>query len=117
MRLRSIITGAVGGFASGLTGVGGGTVMVPLLTGLLGMPQHRAHATSLFIVIFVGLSAVSLYVVRGEIEWPLAAALAVGGIAGAQVGTRLMYRLPDRGLRAVFATFLLAMGLRLLVLG
>lgn len=117
MRVRAVITGALGGFASGLTGVGGGTVMVPLLTSLLGMSQHRAHATSLFIVIFVALSAVTLYAVRGEIDWPLAAALAVGGVMGAQLGTRVMHRLPDRELRIAFAVFLLIVGLRLLVLG
>lgn len=116
-RIRAAITGAVGGFTSGLTGIGGGTVMVPLLTGFLKMPQHRAHATSLVIVIFAALSAVTQYLTRDEIDWSLAAALAVGAVVGAQIGARTMHSMPERTLRLVFAVFLLFVGIRLLVWG
>jgi uncharacterized protein len=116
-RVRALLTGAVGGFASGLTGIGGGTVMVPLLTGLLRMPQHRAHATSLVIVIFAAIAASSQYIMRGEVRWGLVLALTIGAVVGAQIGTRIMHRVPERELRMVFAVFLLAIGIRLLVFG
>ncbi|MBT5774061.1 MAG: sulfite exporter TauE/SafE family protein [Dehalococcoidia bacterium] len=116
-RIRAIITGAVGGFTSGMTGIGGGTVMVPLLTGYLKMTQHRAHATSLVIVIFAAASASYWYVARGDIKWELAAALAVGAVVGAQIGARTMHSMPERKLRLVFAVFLLVVGVRLLVWG
>ncbi|TAK61977.1 MAG: hypothetical protein EPO22_07900, partial [Dehalococcoidia bacterium] len=48
--VRSVLTGVAGGAFSGLTGVGGGAVMVPLLTGPLRLSQHRAHGTSLAII-------------------------------------------------------------------
>jgi len=116
-RTRAALTGLVGGFASGLTAIGGGTVMVPLLTGLMRLPQHRAHATSLVIVIFAALSAVSQYILRGEVDWPLAAALTVGGVVGAQLGARVMSALPELQLRFAFAVFLVVVGARLLVFG
>jgi uncharacterized membrane protein YfcA len=116
-RARAIFTGAVGGFTSGLTGIGGGTVMVPLLTGLLKMPQHRAHATSLVIVIFAALAAVSQYLVRDQVDWGLVAGLTVGAVVGAQIGARTMHALPERQLRMVFAVFLILVGVRLLVFG
>ncbi|MDA0353543.1 MAG: sulfite exporter TauE/SafE family protein [Chloroflexi bacterium] len=116
-RPRALITGAIGGFTSGLTGIGGGTVMVPLLTGFLKMGQHKAHATSLVIVIFAALSAVTQYIRRGEVEWHLAAALTVGAVVGAQIGARTMHSLPERQLRLIFAVFLLVVGVRLLVWG
>lgn len=116
-RGRAILTGAVGGFASGLTGIGGGTVMVPLLTGLLGMTQRRAHATSMVIVIFAAIAAVAQYIGRGEVKWGLAGALIIGGVVGAQIGARALHRIPDRELRLVFSIFLLAVGVRLLVFG
>lgn len=116
-RTRALITGAVGGFVSGLTGIGGGTVMVPLLTGFLKMRQHRAHATSLVIVIFAALSAVIAYVARGDVDFGLALALAAGAIVGAQIGARTMHSMPERQLRLVFAVFLLFVGVRLLVWG
>ena len=114
---RAIATGTVGGFISGLTGIGGGTVMVPLLTGILRVPQHRAHATSLVVVIFAAAAALVLYVGRGDIDWAMAAAVAVGGVAGGQVGARAMHRVPEVRLRALFALFLIAVGVRLLVFG
>lgn len=116
-RVRDVFTGGVGGFASGLTGIGGGTVMVPLLTGLLGMTQRRAHATSLIIVIFAALAAVSQYILRDEVDWGLAVALTVGAVVGAQIGTRIMHAVPDRPLRMIFAVFLLIVGIRLIVFG
>ncbi len=116
-RARGIVTGAIGGFVSGLTGIGGGTVMVPLLTGFLRLPQHRAHATSLVIVIFAAGAALTLYMSRGDVDWPMAAAAAGGGIVGGQIGARAMHRVPELKLRAIFALFLLAVGVRLLVLG
>ncbi|MPZ99404.1 MAG: TSUP family transporter [Dehalococcoidia bacterium] len=116
-RMRAAVTGLVGGFASGLTGIGGGTVMVPLLTGLMRMPQHRAHATSLVIVIFAALSAVSQYILRDEVDWALAAALTFGGVVGAQIGAHAMRALPELQLRLAFAVFLVVVGLRLLVFG
>jgi uncharacterized membrane protein YfcA len=82
-RARAVATGAIGGFVSGLTGIGGGTVMVPLLTGFLRVPQHRAHATSLVIVIFAAGAALVLYVSRGDVDWAMAAAVAGGGIVAA----------------------------------
>ncbi|PKN82347.1 MAG: sulfite exporter TauE/SafE family protein [Chloroflexi bacterium HGW-Chloroflexi-9] len=116
-RQRAIFTGTVGGFVSGLTGIGGGTVMVPLLTGLLKLTQRRAHATSLVIVIFAALAAVSQYIIRGEVDWALAAALTVSSVVGAQIGAHVMHAMPDRELRLVFAIFLIVVGVRLLVFG
>lgn len=116
-RARAVLTGILGGFTSGLTGIGGGTVMVPLLTGMLRMSQHRAHATSLVIVIFAALAATTQYVMRDQVDWALVLALGLGGIVGAQVGARTMRSLPERRLRLVFGVFLLVVGVRLLVFG
>ncbi len=111
---RWVATGVAGGLLSGLTGVGGGAVMVPLLTGLLRMPQHRAHATSLAIIIFTALAALVPYLASGEISWGLVAGLGIGAIAAAPFGARAMIMLPERWLRLFFALFLFAVGVRML---
>ena len=117
MRERAAITGLFSGLVSGLTGLGGGTVLVPALTAVLGMPQRRAHATSLAIVISIATSAALLYILRDEVDWPLVLAIGIGGIAGAQGGTMLLHRAPERWLRLGFGLFLTAVGLRMLVFG
>ena len=59
-KIKLLIIGSIGGITSGLTGIGGGTVMVPLFTSLAKMQQHKAHANSLVIVIF-GATAALVY--------------------------------------------------------
>jgi uncharacterized membrane protein YfcA len=69
------------------------------------------------IVIFAALSAVTQYLMRDQVDWGLAGALAIGAVVGAQIGARTMRQLPERRLRMVFALFLLFVGVRLLVWG
>lgn len=112
---RSIFTGVVGGTFSGLTGVGGGAVMVPLLTGQLKLGQHRAHATSLAIITFIAIAGTLGYWRAGNIDWRLAAALAPGAIAGVYAGARAMTRVPAVQLRLLFGAFLFFVAFRQLV--
>jgi hypothetical protein len=112
-RGSALVTGLVGGFFSGLTGVGGGAIMVPLLTGLLGLNQHRAHGTSLAIVVFVGTAGLLGYWITENVNWELAGWLALGGATGAYAGARTMVRIPERSLRLIFGLFLLGVAVRM----
>lgn len=90
--------------------------MVPLLTGVLKLSQHRAHGTSLLVVFFVGISGtITYWVDQGSLEWELVAALCVGSLAGAFLGAGWMVRVPAQGLRALFALMLLIVAIRLLL--
>ena len=72
--------GLVGGSISGLVGVGGGIVMIPLMVGLLGMSQHRAHGTSLAIIVPTALAATIRYATANPIDWTLVVALAATSV-------------------------------------
>lgn len=87
--------------------------MVPLLTGLLKMPQHRAHGTSLAIVFFVGTAGLIGYWFTDNIDWRLVAWLSAGGVFGAYFGAVTMSRLAPARLRLVFGLFLLTVGVRM----
>lgn len=112
--VKGAITGTVGGLFSGLSGVGGGAVMVPLLTGYMKLNQHRAHGTSLAIIIFVAAAAVLRYWSLGNVDWRLAAILALGSVLGGYVGARIMPAVPAKQLRRLFALFLLTVAVRML---
>jgi uncharacterized membrane protein YfcA len=112
-RARSVVTGLTGGFFSGLTGVGGGTIMVPLLRRLLGLSQHTAHGTSLVIVIFVGTAGLLGYWINDNVDWTLAIWLSVGSAVGAYVGAVTMSRIAPRALQLTFGVFLLSVGIRM----
>lgn len=89
--------------------------MVPLLTGWLKLSQHRAHGTSLAIVIFVGTAGFLGYWVKENIDWGLAGWLAIGGAVGAYGGARTMVRIPERQLRLIFGVFLFGAAIRMFI--
>ncbi|HEV3475485.1 MAG TPA: sulfite exporter TauE/SafE family protein [Actinomycetota bacterium] len=100
--------GAAAGALSGLFGVGGGILIVPGFVLLLGMAQRRAHATSLAAILPIAAAGAAGYVINGSVNWAAAGALTAGGAVGALVGTRALRRIPERGLRVIFAAFMLA---------
>lgn len=99
--------GLAAGLLSGLFGVGGGTVIVPLLVLLLRFDQRLAAGTSLAAIIPTATVGVISYAVHGSVAWIPALILAVGAVLGAQVGTWLLPRLPVTVLRWGFVGFLL----------
>jgi uncharacterized membrane protein YfcA len=107
--------GLAGGLFSGLLGVGGGVVMVPLLVLWSAYPQRDAHAVSLAAIVPISLAGVLTFGVAGEIRVWEALALAVGSISGAQVGTRLLARTDERRLKLAFGVFMLIVAVLLAV--
>src|SRR5207302_6674152 len=91
--------GLVAGFASGLLGVGGGIVMVPVMSGILGMPLKRALGTSLAIIAFMVIPGTAVHAALGHINWTIFLWLSIGVIPGAAIGSRWTIRARERTLR------------------
>jgi len=109
-----LLIGAAAGLMSGLMGVGGGIVMVPLMTGLLGLTQHKAHGTSLAVIIFTAIAGALTYGWKGHTDLLIALELVVGSMVGARIGALVMNRIPARELRMIFGGFLFLVALRML---
>lgn len=105
--LLRIVTGLFGGFLSGLFGVGGGVIMVPLLMLFLGDPIHHAVRVSLAVIVITAASAAIGHAWHGNLDVPAGLILGGGGLVGAQIGTRLLPHFPDRALRVSFVVFTL----------
>jgi uncharacterized membrane protein YfcA len=103
--------GAVGGVASGLLGIGGGIVMVPLLVSALRLGQHEAQGASLAVMLPpVGLPGVLIYArAQGGLPWGLMGQVAAGFGVGALLGARLAVRVRGPLLARAFSLFVLAM--------
>jgi uncharacterized membrane protein YfcA len=119
-RLRSLALdpklgaiGLVGGLLSGLLGVGGGIVMVPLLVLWAGYRQREAHAISLGAIIPISIAGIATYGVAGEVRYWQALGLAAGSIVGARIGARLLAQIDERLLKVVFGTFLVGVAVLL----
>src|SRR5512135_2754696 len=110
--LFGLIAGALGG----LMGVGGGLVLVPLLTHVLHRPQHEAHGTSLAFIISTSVVATILYARLEHVLPGLALLLAVGAVPGVMLGARLAQAMSARHLRQAFGLLMLATAIRILAL-
>lgn len=105
MRAPVLLTGAAAGLLAGLFGVGGGLVIVPALMTVLGMDQRRAAATSLAAIALTAAVGSVSYGLRGQVHPLAAAGLTAGSLVGAQIGTRLLRRLPAAALPWIFTAF------------
>ena len=114
---KLIAIGLGGGLLSGLLGVGGGIVMVPLLVLWAGFAQRDAHATSLGAIIPISIAGIATYGAAGEVRYGTALALAAGSVLGAPIGARLLSRMDERLLKIVFGVFLIGVSVLLGVRG
>jgi uncharacterized protein len=91
----NIITGSLAGLVAGLVGVGGGAIMVPLQMLLLGETIKVAIQTSLGVVVLTAFSATIGHSFNGHVLVSHGIILGIGGLLGAQFGTRYLPKLPD----------------------
>jgi uncharacterized protein len=107
--------GLLAGVLSGLFGVGGGVVMVPLQMLFLAEPIKSAVRTSLGAIVPIAASGLAQHAWNGNVLWVPGLCLGVGGILGAQAGTRLLPRLPDRTVNQLFRLLLIALAVYMVV--
>jgi uncharacterized membrane protein YfcA len=112
---RFVAIGVAGGLLSGLLGVGGGIVMVPLLVLWAAYGQREAHAISLGAIIPISCASVVTYGAAGQVRPGAAVALAAGSVAGARIGAGALSRIEERPLKLVFGIFLAAVAVLMLV--
>jgi uncharacterized membrane protein YfcA len=103
---KLLVIGLGGGLLSGLLGVGGGIIMVPLLVLWAGYGQRDAHAMSLGAIIPISIAGIATYGVAGEVHWWYALGLAAGSIVGARVGAGMLAKIDERLLKIIFGVFL-----------
>jgi uncharacterized protein len=112
---KLLAIGLVSGFFGALFGVGGGIVIVPLLTLWLVFDQRRASATSLAAILFSSIAGAITYAFHGEVKPGAAMLVGIPAVFGVLAGTSLQQRVPVRELTFGFAVLLAVVGVRLLV--
>lgn len=105
------LVGLVIGFTSGMLGIGGGVLFVPLLIVAVGLTPHQAVGTSLGVVVFGSIAGTVRYATAGHVNMWIVMPLLASSVVGVQIGASLCRRLhPDR-LRRYFAVLVLAIAL------
>lgn len=97
-----VLLGAAAGFVAGLLGVGGGIVIMPVLTGPLKVPMKAAVASSLVAVAIFSVPTLITHAVLGHIDWTYALPLMIGVVPGARIGSRLTIGADERTIRRLF---------------
>ena len=105
--------GLIAGMSAGYIGVGGGFIMVPLMTAFLGVPMRLASGTSLLAIIILAIPGIVEQIMLGNVNFMAGIALAVGSIPGAVIGARFVKWIPERQLRLIFAAFLIVAAIAL----
>ena len=110
-----LIFGALIGVVNGFFGGGGGMVVVPLLTKLFKMPQKKAQATALFVILPISLVSTIVYLCNNSISfetgWPVLAGIVLGGV----IGAKLLNKLNNNAVKGVFVFFMLLGGVGMLI--
>ncbi len=103
------------GVSSGLLGIGGGTLVVPILHFALCFPMHLAVATSVFTMVFTSISGATTHFFLGNVQLDYALILSVGVVLGAQIGAYVAKRVSSKSLRRIFGVVLVLVSLRLIL--
>jgi uncharacterized protein len=113
--LKLMAIGTAAGLFSGLFGVGGGTVIVPLLVLWLGYDERAATGTSLAAIVFIAGFAAATQGLYGNVRVLDGVLIGVPAVGGVLLGTRLQQRLPTRSISLLFAAVLVASAVELVL--
>ncbi|HXK45103.1 MAG TPA: TSUP family transporter [bacterium] len=113
--IKCLVIGLATGIANGLFGSGGGTIVVPSMIFLLKEDEHKAHATAILIILPLTVVSLFFYLRSGHMDWQIAWKVILGGIAGGYIGARLLNKCPENILRKIFAVFMIAAAIKLIL--
>ena len=111
-----LLVGVLAGVFSGLIGIGGGVIIVPLLVFFFKLSQHQAQGTTLALMVPpIGLLAAVTYYKQGYVDLRVAALVAAGFFVGGLLGAKFAVGLSNATLEKVFGIALTLIGLRMIL--
>jgi uncharacterized membrane protein YfcA len=113
--LKLAVIGTAAGVFSGLLGVGGGSVIVPLLIIWLGYGEREATGTSMMAIVVIAALAATLQALYGNVNPGNAALVGIPAIGGAVAGTAIQQRVPERAISLLFALLLVVIAVELII--
>lgn len=115
-KIKLLVIGFIIGLVNGLFGSGGGTIAIPALIFILGLDQHKAHATAISIIFPLSLISTFLYFRYGVLNLKIALIVALGGIIGSYIGAKNLTKVPSHILRKIFGIFMIVAAIRMIII-
>ncbi|OPY79782.1 MAG: Sulfite exporter TauE/SafE [Syntrophorhabdus sp. PtaU1.Bin153] len=110
-----VLLGLIVGIISGIVGIGGGVILVPVLVFVFGLSQHEAQGTTLALLIPpIGILAAWTYYKHGYVNLEIAAYICIGFFLGSLLGARVATGLPNIVLGRIFGVMLLFVALKMI---
>ena len=108
------VLGLIVGIAAAFTGLGGGFLVIPILI-WSGFSPQRAVATSFVSILIVSVSALFAHSRLDQVDWKIGALLGLGGLVGAQIGSRLLQHVGPAVFNKIFAGVLIVLAIQMLM--
>ena len=112
-----MLSSFLAGLASGLFGIGGGVLKVPIMVLILGLPTKMAIGTSEFMISITSVSGSYVHFRKGILNPYLAASVVLGGFIGAQFGSRLSVKVRAKVLRRIFGIVMIFFSILMILKG
>lgn len=114
---KTLLTGLVTGFANGLFGAGGGTLLVPALEKFFDVKAQKAHATTIAVILPLSVLSSFIYLRGGDIDWKITLYISIGGVIGGVIGAKFLSKISGKWLHRIFGFFMIAAAVRMIFPG
>lgn len=114
--ITAVAMGMATGILSGLMGVGGGVILVPMLSVFLGLPQHLAQGISMLVIIPTAIAGVLHFHKDKLINYRVAGFLAAGAVFGSLLSSNFVQYIPADYLKKLFGIFVIYTGMRMILI-
>lgn len=105
----------IAGFFNGLFGSGGGSILVPSLERFLKMEEHKAHSTTIAIILPLSIVSIFIYFNGINVDFKEVLWVSLGGILGGFLGAKYLKKVPSKYLHKIFGAFMLLGAFRLIL--
>jgi len=109
-----LAVGVAAGFLSGMVGIGGGIIIVPVLVYFLGFTQHQAQGTTLFMFLLpIGILGIINYHKAGHVDYKTAFIIATTFVFGSYFGSKLAISLDQKTIKQIFGVIIILLGAKM----
>lgn len=109
------LTAVMVGFVNGFWGGGGGMICVPLLSQIIKLPEKKAHATTLLIMLPLSIASLVVYFLNGNLQFVESIQIGIGFILGGVIGALILKYISNFWLGIVFSIVIIAGGIKMLI--